>query len=124
MRNDARSAAAAQRGAQGDESSRRFLNSLWGTRTGTPEGAESFAREFAKARHDADSVAWYQRAYEAYPAGHARRPHVRLELARVYLDQGKNDLALDLLANRLGVEPLPSELAREYDAVIRRAGGR
>jgi hypothetical protein len=42
-------------------------------------------------------------------------------MAQEYVALGRNQDAINLLANRMGTQPLPPELKVKYDELIRRA---
>ena len=48
-------------------------------------------------------------------------PWLRYEMANEYYRLGRNDDAVNLLANRMSTSPLPTELKPKYDALIQKA---
>ncbi|MCC6573700.1 MAG: hypothetical protein IT462_07905 [Planctomycetes bacterium] len=114
--------AAAKEAAAGDARDMRFLSSLWGTRSSEPLAARRFADALAEAKKHSEALVWYQRAFLALEDGDAQRAYVRYDLARQYVALGQRREAVNLLANRMSLEPLPEDLKPKYDALIADAG--
>ena len=112
---------AAKQAAAGDARDMRFLSSLWGTRSSDPIVARRLGDALSEARKHDEAIVWYQRAFLALEDSDKQRPYVRYDLARQYLALGKRKEALDVLANRLSLEPLPEDLKPKYDALITEA---
>lgn len=112
---------AAQSAAAGDDRDRRFMNSLWGTREKSALGARRYAAALSAKGFHEDAIDWYERAYMALDTGDEMLPYLRYDMAFEYLKLGRNDDAINLLANRMSTEPLPAELAKKYDNLIQRA---
>lgn len=110
--------AAAREAASGDERDMRFLSSLWGTRSSRPVVAQRLADALDEAARHEDALVWYQRAFIALDADDARRPYLRYDLARQYVALGRRTEAVNLLVNRMSLEPLPDDLKPKYDALI------
>lgn len=100
---------------------RRFLTSLWGTRSSAPQAAMRLGEALAEAGAHEEAFAWYLRTFRALPAHDVLRPYVRYEMARTCLAMGKPDDAINLLANRLDPAPLPDALQAKYDALLEAA---
>ncbi|CAG1769559.1 hypothetical protein BAC2_00414 [uncultured bacterium] len=109
---------AAAEAARLDARDRRYLASLWGTRSSEPEAGWRFGDALAEAKIFDESFAWYQRTFMVVPATDARRSYLRYEMARCCLAMGKPQDAINLLANRLDPAPLPEELKAKYDALL------
>lgn len=118
---EAQAKAAAKEAAAGDGRDLRFLSSLWGSRSSNPAVAARFADALSEARKHEDALVWYQRAFLALAEDDPQRSYVRYDLARQYLAIGKRREAMNLLGNRLALEPLPDELRAKYDALIAEA---
>jgi len=112
---------AAAQAARLKEIDRRFLASLWGTRSSAPQAAMRLGDALAEAGSHEEAFAWYLRTFRALPANDARRPYVRYEMARACLAMGKPGDAINLLANRLDPAPLPDALQAKYDALLEAA---
>lgn len=112
---------AAKTAADGDDRDRRFMASLWGTRTRSALGARRFATALAaKALHQ-DALDWFERGFHAVEGDDELLAWLRYEMAVEYVALGRNQDAINLLGNRLGTTPLPTELKRKYDELIQRA---
>ncbi|MCC6464976.1 MAG: hypothetical protein IT463_06500 [Planctomycetes bacterium] len=113
---------AAREAAGGDDRDQRFLVSLWGTRGRSPDGARRLGQALASGNRHDEALGWLERAYLALEAGDSLLPWLRYEMAREYLALGQKEHAVNLLATRLGVEPLPADLEARYDALLAEAG--
>lgn len=114
-------AGAAKEAAAGDERDHRFMASLWGTRPKSAIGARRYGDALsAKGKHQ-EALDWFERAFMYLPAGDEMLPWLRYEMANEYYLLGRNDDAVNLLANRMGTSPLPDELQARYDALICKA---
>ena len=112
---------AAAQAARLDATDRRFLASLWGTRSSAPQSGMRLGDALAEAGAHEEAFAWYLRTFRVLPAQDSRRPYVRYEMARACLAMGKPDDAINLLANRLDPTPLPEDLRAKYDALLEAA---
>lgn len=113
--------AAAEEAAEGDERDRRFMNSLWGTRTKSALGARRYASALSAKGYHEDAFKWYERAFMQLDAGDEMLPWLRYDMAFEYVQLGRHDDAINLLANRMSTTPLPPALEKKYDALIQRA---
>ena len=113
--------AAAAEGARCNDRERRFLASLWGTKSKDTLGARRFGNALGEAGKPGEGIDWLQRAYNETPVDDATLAWLRYEIAVQYVALGRNDDAVALLANRLGTTPLPDELQKKYDELIDRA---
>lgn len=112
--------AAARQAAGGDDRDRRFMASLWGTRTKSAQGARRYAHALAGKGMHQDAYDWFERAfYEA--ADEEMLAWLRYEMAQQLVSLGRNEDAINLLANRMGTTPLPAELKVKYDELINQA---
>lgn len=109
---------AATEAAKLDARERRYLASLWGTRSSEPMGGWRFGDALFEAKQYEESFAWFQRTFLVVSAGDERRAYLRYEMARCCLALGKPQDAINLLANRLDPAPLPEELRAKYDALL------
>lgn len=109
---------AASEAAGGDDRDRRFVSSLWGTRSSSPIGAWRYADALSTARHNDEAFQWYQRAFLELPSGDAQRHYLRYEMAQECMALGKPVDAIAILANRLNLDPLPEDLRIKYDALL------
>lgn len=112
---------AAREAASGDSTDRRFMASLWATRTRSAVGARRFADALSRSGLHEEALAWYERAYFHLEDNDPMLLWLRYEMARECVELGRNEDALNLLANRMGTATLPPELAEHYDALIRQA---
>jgi hypothetical protein len=112
---------AAREAASGDSTERRFMASLWATRTRSAIGARRFADALSRSSLHQEALDWYERAYFQTENDDPMLPWLRYEMARECLELGRNEDALNLLANRMGTATLPPELAERYDALMLRA---
>lgn len=112
---------AAKTAAEGDERDRRFMSSLWGTRTRSALGARRFATALAAKSLHQDALDWFERGYHAIDGDDELLAWLRYEMAVEYVALGRNQDAINLLGNRLGTSPLPTDLKRKYDELIQRA---
>lgn len=112
---------AAREAASGDSTERRFMASLWATRTRSAIGARRFADALARLKQHEEALSWYERAYFQLENEDPLLHWLRYEMAVQCLQLGRNEDALNLLANRMGTATLPPELAERYDALIRSA---
>lgn len=112
---------AAKTAAEGDDRDRRFMASLWGTRKQSAVGARRYGQALsAKGLHE-DAFDWFQRAFLYLEADHELLPWLRYEMAYEYYLLGRDEDAVNLLANRMSTTPLPRELRAKYDELIRKA---
>ncbi len=115
---DTSARAATAEAAKLDAKERRYLGSLWGTRSSEPAAGWRFGDALFEAKLYEESFAWYQRTFLILPAADARRSYLRYDMARCCLALGKPHDAINLLANRLEPAPLPEELRAKYDALL------
>lgn len=113
--------AAAAEGARCDEKERRFLGSLWGTKSKNAVGARRFGNALGVSAKPEEALEWLQRAYAETAADAPELAWIRYEMAVQYVALKRNNDAIDLLANRLGATPLPADLQKKYDELIDRA---
>lgn len=111
---------AARIAANGDDRDRRFMASLWGTRTRSAPGARRYAHALAAKGLHQEAYDWFERAFY-----HAEDDELlawlRYEMAQQLVALGRNDDAINLLGNRMGTTPLPAELKVKYSELIDRA---
>lgn len=112
--------AAARQASNGDDRDRRFMASLWGTRTKSAQGARRYGHALAGKGMHQDAYDWFERAfYEA--TDDETLAWLRYEMAQQLVALGRKDDAINLLANRMGTTPLPAELRVKYDELIQQA---
>ncbi len=109
--------AAAAEAAKANDRDRRFLASLWGTRSSAPLCARRYADALSSAAKHTEAFDWYQRAFMQTAARDASRHELRYEMAEEYYALGRHQDCIALLANRLSLEPLPAALRVKYDAL-------
>ena len=114
--------AAADKAAASTKRDRRFLASLWGTRSSSAIGGRRYGGALSAARLHDEAYAWYRRAYLSLESSDELRPWLRYDMAYEFVAQNRPKEAINLLANRLGLQPLPAELKPKYNALIDRAG--
>lgn len=114
-------ASAAKEAASGDDRDHRFMASLWGTRPKSAVGARRYGTALSAAGKHDEAFDWFERAFMHLPAGDETLPWLRYEMANEYYLLGRNEDAVNLLANRMSTQPLPAELKPKYDALIRKA---
>lgn len=119
--NDVVAKASAREAASGNDRDHRFLESLWGTRELSPAGARHFGQALAKADKHQRAFDWFQRAYLALDAGDALEAWLRYEMAEQLVELGRSDDAIDLLTNRVSLDPLPVDLEGPYRELLTRA---
>jgi len=119
--NESTGVAAAKEAASGDDRDHRFMASLWGTRRKSAVGARRYGHALSDAGKHAEAFDWFERAFLFLPAGDKMLPWLRYEMANEYYMLGRNDDAVNLLANRMSTSPLPTELKPKYDALIQKA---
>lgn len=112
---------AAAEAAQGDERDLRFLGSLWGTRGKSAVGARRLGAALSSLGRHQHAFDWYERAYMELEPDDELLPYLRYDMAYEYVQLGRNEEAVNLLANRMSTLPLPNDLAAKYEALIRRA---
>lgn len=112
---------AAESAATGDERDHRFLASLWGTRRKSAVGARRLGAAFSKAGLHDEAFDWFERAYMHVDSTDELAPWLRYEMASEYYALGRNEDCINLLANRMGTQPLPRELKSKYDELIAKA---
>ncbi len=120
-REDQVSRQAATDAAGGSDQDFRFLASLWGTRQRSALAAWRFADALAVQGHHQTSLDWYERAYTVSDAEDPMRHTLRYHMAVQLLTLGRNQDAVDLLANRLGTHAVPPDLQARYSELIRQA---
>ncbi|MCA8915715.1 MAG: hypothetical protein KDB90_09910 [Planctomycetes bacterium] len=119
--NDAVGVPASKKLAEGDDRDRRYVASLWGTRTKSAVGARRYGTALSgKGLHE-EAFDWFERAFMFIEAGDPLSPWLRYEMANEYYALGRNDDCINLLANRMGTTPLPKELKGKYDDLIAKA---
>ncbi len=118
---EAAASAAAKQAAAGDDKDHRFLASLWGSRPRSAPGARRLGTALSAAGHHEKAYDWFERAFLFVDAADPLLPWLRYEMAQEYVALGRNQDAINLLANRMGTAPLPPELKQKYDELIRRA---
>ncbi|MHC4840928.1 MAG: hypothetical protein ACYTDT_08245 [Planctomycetota bacterium] len=116
-------ARASKEAAESSDKDRRFLESLWGTRTSTALGAERFGHALSTANHHEDARDWFRRAFMHVEQDDPALPYLRYYMAREMVTLGQRDQAVDLLGNRLGLTPLPVDLEPKYAALLKEARG-
>lgn len=112
---------AAKKAAEGDDKDRRFMASLWGTRKQSAVGARRYGQALSGKGFHEDAFDWFQRAFLYLEADHELLPWLRYDMAYEYYLLGRNEDAVNLLANRMSTTPLPNELRGKYDDLIRKA---
>jgi hypothetical protein len=112
---------AAGTAAAGDERDLRFMGSLWGTRKKSAIGARRFGTALSKAGHHQQAFDWFERAYMHVDSTDELAPWLRFEMASEYHALGRNEDCINLLANRMGTQPLPRDLKSKYDELIAKA---
>lgn len=112
---------AADKAAAGDERDHRFMASLWGTRTKSAVGARRYGAALSKAGLHQDAYDWFERAFMQVDSSDELAPWLRYEMAYEYHQLGRDEDCINLLANRMGTQPLPRELQGKYDALIQKA---
>lgn len=112
---------AARKCATGDDRDRRFTDSLWGTRPKSALGARRLGNALAQVKLHEEALTWLERAYGATEADDATLAWIRYEMAVQYMQLGKRQDAINLLANRLGATPLPADLQQKVDALLNEA---
>ncbi|MCB9895517.1 MAG: hypothetical protein H6839_13800 [Planctomycetes bacterium] len=119
--NEAVGVPASKKLADGDDRDRRFVVSLWGTRKKSAVGAQRYGDALsAKGLHE-EAFEWYERGFMHIEAGDPLGPWLRYQMASEYYALGRKDDCINLLANRMGTEPLPKELKGKYDELIEKA---
>jgi hypothetical protein len=113
--------AAARQAAAGDDKDHRFLASLWGSRPRSAPGARRLGAALSAGNHHQKAYDWFERAFLFVGTEDPLLPWLRYEMAQEYVALGRNQDAINLLANRMGTQPLPPELKVKYDELIRRA---
>lgn len=119
--NESIGVAAAEKAAAGDERDHRFMASLWGTRTKSAVGARRYGAALSKAGLHQEAFNWFERAFMHVDSTDELAPWLRYEMALEYHQLGRNEDCVNLLANRMGTQPLPRELQAKYDALIEKA---
>ncbi|MEE9311553.1 MAG: hypothetical protein V3V10_03990 [Planctomycetota bacterium] len=112
---------AASEAAKSNDKDRHFLASLWGTRVSSALGAERFGHALSLSKQHKDARDWFRRAFMHVEQGDASLPYLRYYIAYEMVALGEKDKAIDLLGNRLGLNPLPAELEPKYDALLEKA---
>lgn len=113
---------ATKKAASSTERDRRFLVSLWGTRASSAIGGRRYADALSAANYHDEAYNWYRRAFLSLEPSDELRPWLRYEMAYEFVEQNRANDAINLLGNRLGLQPLPAELKPRYAALIDRAG--
>jgi tetratricopeptide (TPR) repeat protein len=112
---------AAQSAAAGDERDHRYMASLWGTRKKSAIGARRLGAALSKAGHHQQAFDWFERAYMHVDSTDELAPWLRYEMASEYHALGRNEDCINLLANRMGTQPLSRDLKSKYDDLIAKA---
>jgi tetratricopeptide (TPR) repeat protein len=111
-------ASAADELAAGSDQDRRFVASLWATRTRHVIAARRYGQALSRAGLHEDAAEWYERGLLEGSADSEKVHWMRYELARSYVALGREADAVNMLLSHRDTTPLSQELREHYDDLL------